>query len=82
MRRDMSGKVPYVTRVLTRGESSRATSSSLRFVIQIQILPGKKNFFLQEEKLARKIFFEKFFYTGKLNPETGIHFLSENLLLI
>jgi hypothetical protein len=32
--------------------------------------------------LCKKIFFEKFFYTGKLNPETGIHFLSENLLLI
>ena len=68
-----------------------------RFVIQIQILPGKKNFFSREEiefltrrnflarrnfLLARRNFFEKFFYTGKLNPETGIHFLSENLLLI
>ena len=40
----------------------------------------KMLFFLQEENflLARRKFFKKFFYTGKLNPETGIHFLSEN----
>jgi len=44
----------------------------------------KLNFFSARRNflLARRKFFEKFFYTGKLNPETGIHFLSENLLLI
>jgi len=44
----------------------------------------KLNFFSARRNflLARRKFFEKFFYTGKLNPETGIPFLSENLLLI
>ena len=37
----------------------------------------KKIFFSREENFSKK-----FFYTGKLNPETWIHFLSEKFLLI
>ena len=42
-----------------------------------------KEFLLDEKKISsrkQKIFRE--IHTGKLNPETGIHFLYENLLFI
>ena len=77
----------------TRCEPTKIFSTeTLRVYLRVKIFfRGKKisswkklNFFSTRRNflLARRNFFEKFFYTGKLNPETGIHFLSENLLLI
>lgn len=40
-----------------------------------------KEFLLDEKKISQEENFSEI-HTGKLNPQTGIHFLYENLLLI
>ena len=53
------------------------------FEVDIKNFRKIKEFLLDEKKFSsrkKKIFRE--IHTGKLNPETGIHFLYENLLLI
>ena len=67
----------------TRSEPTKIFSlDTWRVYLRVKILfRGGKFSSRREEELQEEIF-SRNSAMGKLNPETGIHFLSENLLLI